>query len=167
MNINLIFARAANGVIGANNQLPWYLPEDLAHFKQATLGSPVLMGRKTWDSLPLRFRPLPGRLNVVITRQMDWHSEAGCVKANSIDAALVACCSYPEVWVIGGADVYRQVLPLANKVIVTELKDSFEGDAFAPNLGSDWDSQTTEWLQSTTGLFYRFINYSNTAKHST
>jgi len=83
--LHLIFARAANGVIGVRGSLPWHLPEDLAHFKRTTLGSPVIMGRKTWDSLPARFRPLPGRVNIVVTRQADW-SAAGALRAGSITA---------------------------------------------------------------------------------
>ena len=87
--INLIFARAANGVIGKDNAMPWHLPEDLAHFKRHTQGCPVIMGRKTWDSLPPRFRPLPGRTNIVVTRQAEWRAE-GAVTANSLNAALIA-----------------------------------------------------------------------------
>ena len=102
MKLNLIFARARNGVIGNNNALPWHLPEDMAHFKRSTLGCPVIMGRKTWDSLPARFRPLPGRLNVVVTRQPDWQAD-GAVVANSLEAACAACPPDSTAWVIGGA----------------------------------------------------------------
>ena len=90
MRINLIFARAANGVIGLDGTMPWHLPEDMAHFKQQTAGAPVIMGRKTWDSLPPRFRPLPGRRNIVVTRQPDWHAE-GAQRAASLQEALHAC----------------------------------------------------------------------------
>lgn len=88
--INLIFARAANGVIGVNNTIPWHLPEDMAHFKQQTAGAPVVMGRKTWDSLPPRFRPLPGRRNIVVTRQADWQAE-GAQAVGSLPDALSLC----------------------------------------------------------------------------
>ncbi|MFY7906277.1 MAG: dihydrofolate reductase, partial [Burkholderiaceae bacterium] len=87
MRINLIYARARNGVIGSNNSLPWHLPEDLAHFKRCTLGCPVIMGRRTWDSLPPRFRPLPGRVNVVLTRNDDWN-EIGTHRFSDIESAL-------------------------------------------------------------------------------
>ena len=96
MRINLILARASNGVIGLNNQLPWHLPEDMAHFKQQTAGAPVIMGRKTWDSLPPRFRPLPGRQNIVVTRQEDWN-ETGALRSSSVQDALSFCEQSPEV----------------------------------------------------------------------
>ena len=95
MTLHLIFARAANGVIGKNGTLPWHLPEDLAHFKRTTLGCPVIMGRKTWDSLPPRFRPLPGRLNIVVTRQSDWQAE-GAQRAASIHASPDALPAGPR-----------------------------------------------------------------------
>ena len=88
--VNLIFARAANGVIGANNTIPWHIPEDMAHFKQQTVGAPVIMGRKTWDSLPPRFRPLPGRQNIVVTRQPGWQAD-GALRAGSLQEALSLC----------------------------------------------------------------------------
>ena len=94
MNINMIFARAANGVIGHNNAMPWHLPEDLAHFKKLTLGCPVIMGRKTWDSIPLKFRPLPGRTNIIVTRQSDRQPE-GAHTAGSLQAALAQCTVGP------------------------------------------------------------------------
>ena len=100
MTLGLIFARARNGVIGRDNQMPWHLPEDLAHFKATTLGQPVIMGRKTWDSLPPRFRPLPGRLNVVITRQPHWVAE-GAQVAHSLPEALALCPSASQPWVMG------------------------------------------------------------------
>ena len=101
MALHLIFARAANGVIGRNNALPWHLPEDLAHFKRLTLGCPVIMGRKTWDSLPPRFRPLPGRRNVVVTRQPDWQAE-GVLRAHSLPEALQQCQDEADVWSSAG-----------------------------------------------------------------
>jgi dihydrofolate reductase len=87
MKLHLIFARSRNGVIGRDGDLPWHLPEDLAHFKRMTLGCPVIMGRKTWDSLPVKFRPLPGRANVVVTRQPDWQ-DAGALRADSLEGAM-------------------------------------------------------------------------------
>src|SRR5207244_10135419 len=103
MELGLVYARAANGVIGKRGVMPWHLPEDMAHFKQVTMGAPVIMGRKTWESLPPRFRPLPGRRNVVITRQRDWKAE-GATRAESLQDALAVCASEPNVWVIGGGE---------------------------------------------------------------
>ena len=158
MKINMIFARSANGVIGKNNAMPWHLPEDLAHFKQLTLGSPVIMGRKTWDSIPTKFRPLPGRTNVVITRQSNWHA-VGAQTAGSLDDALALCQASNEVWVIGGAQIYAQAEPLASRIEVTHIDKDFEGDAFAPTLGTQWVAGHSEAHVSSTGLAFRFITY--------
>lgn len=154
--INLIFARAANGVIGKDNGMPWHLPEDLAHFKRLTLASPVIMGRKTWDSLPPRFRPLPGRRNIVITRQIDWQAE-GALRASSLPAALQLSGDVPEVWVIGGAEIYRQAEPLAARAEVTEIAQDYEGDAYAPSLSSGWTETAREQHLSATGLTFSFV----------
>ena len=156
--INLIFARAANGVIGKDNSMPWHLPEDLAHFKRLTQGCPVIMGRKTWDSLPPRFRPLPGRSNIVVTRQVDWHAE-GAVRADSLQEALQLSGDVPEVWVIGGAEIYRQAEPLAQRAEVTEIAQDFEGDAYAPTLGSAWTETAREQHLSTVGLAFSFVTH--------
>ena len=108
MDLRLIYARAANGVIGQDGTMPWHLPEDLAHFRTLTQGCTVLMGRKTWDSLPPRFRPLPGRRNIVLTRQPDW-SETGAERASSLREALQLCEQEAVVWVIGGAQIQSHV----------------------------------------------------------
>ena len=156
--LHLIFARAANGVIGANNTLPWHLPEDLAHFKRHTLGCPVIMGRKTWDSLPPKFRPLPGRLNLVVTRQSEWQAQ-GAQAAASLQDALAQCADAPDAWVIGGAQIYAQALPLAHSVVVTEIDVQVQGDAFAPELGSAWREASRQSHVSATGLAYSFVHY--------
>jgi len=156
--LHLIYARAANGVIGHHNALPWHLPEDLAHFKRTTLGCPVIMGRKTWDSLPPKFRPLPGRLNIVVTRQTGWHAD-GATVAHSLQAALDACPAHSEAWVIGGAEIYAQALPLASTVVVTEIERNFEGDAFAPTLGPEWQPTARQQHTSATGLPFAFVTY--------
>ena len=158
MNINMIFARSANGVIGNNNALPWHLPEDLAHFKKLTLGCPVIMGRKTWESLPPRFRPLPGRTNVVITRQADWHA-AGAQSAGSLTDALAICKAASDVWIIGGAQIYAQAEPFASRIEVTQIDKHFEGDALAPTLSSQWQQSLKEDHVSSTGLEFSFISY--------
>jgi len=158
MNLNLIFARAANGVIGINNALPWHLPEDLAHFKRTTLGCPVIMGRKTWDSLPPKFRPLPGRINIVVTRQNDWQAE-GALRAASIPEAQALCPAGSTAWVIGGAEIYALALPLADQAVVTEIDKTFEGDAFAPQFSPDWHEATRECHHSAAGLAFSFVTY--------
>lgn len=158
MALHLIFARAANGVIGRNNALPWHLPEDLAHFKRLTLGCPVIMGRKTWDSLPPRFRPLPGRRNVVVTRQPDWQAE-GALCAHSLPEALHQCQDQPDVWVIGGAELYAQALPLAASAEVTEIDAPFEGDAYAPELDANWVETARLPQTSAGGLNFSFVTY--------
>lgn len=158
MGLNVIFARARNGVIGKNNTLPWHLPEDLAHFKATTLGQPVIMGRNTWDSLPVKFRPLPGRTNIVVTRQTDWHSE-GAVVAHSLEDALRACPANAEAWVIGGAQLYRLALPLATRVVVTEIDADYEGDAFAPVLDASWQETSRSTHVAANGLHYSLVNW--------
>jgi len=158
MQLHLIFARASNGVIGRNNALPWHLPEDMAHFKRTTLGCPVIMGRKTWESLPPKFRPLPGRLNVVVTRQPDWTAE-GAVVAHSLEAACAACPPESTAWVIGGAEIYAQALPLASMAVVTEIHTPFEGDAFAPQFGPQWQEVARDTQVSATGLPFSFVTY--------
>ena len=158
MKINLIWAQARSGVIGKNNAMPWHLPEDLAHFKRLTQGWPVIMGRKTWDSLPVRFRPLPGRTNVVITRQVDWQ-EAGAQPASSLADALSLCAASEEVWVIGGAQIYAQAEPLADRIEITEIDRHFEGDAFAPALGPQWTATAREDHVATGGLAFSFVSY--------
>lgn len=166
MQLNLIYARAANGVIGIKGALPWHLPEDMAHFKRTTLGCPVIMGRKTWDSLPPKFRPLPGRANVVITRQAGWH-EKGAEPASNMHEALLICERMANgiqpkpanIWVIGGAQIYAEGLPLANQLVVTEIDAEFEGDAYAPALGPEWREVTRETHTSNTGLSFSFVTY--------
>ena len=158
MPLHLIYARAANGVIGNNNTLPWHLPEDMAHFKQLTQGCAVIMGRKTWDSLPPRFRPLPGRTNIVVTRQSDWQAE-GARRATSLADAVAQCAAEQTAWVIGGAQIYAQALPLADCVEVTEIEQDFDGDAVAPTLGSAWAESARSRHVSTNGLPFSFVTY--------
>ena len=156
MSLNLIFARARNGVIGNKNTLPWHLPEDLAHFKQTTLGQPVVMGRKTWESLPPKFRPLPGRTNIVVTRQSDWFAE-GAVVAHSIEEAIQHYPTDAQVWVIGGAEVYAQAMPLATRAVITEIHADFEGDAFAPIFDTSWQETTRSTHVAANGLSYSLV----------
>ena len=158
MKLHLIYARARNGTIGKDGQMPWHLPEDLAHFKRVTLGQPVIMGRKTWDSLPARFRPLPGRVNIVITRQADWQAE-GALRATSIEDAMRLCGAAPDAWIMGGAEIYRQAEPLASTAVVTEIDADFEGDAFAPSLSPSWQETARESHVTASGLAFSFVTY--------
>ena len=138
--------------------MPWHLPEDMAHFKRLTQGWPVIMGRKTWDSLPTKFRPLPGRTNIVITRQAGW-AAAGAKVAASIEDAISLSGSSEQVWVIGGAQIYAQAEPLAQRIEVTEIAEDFQGDAFAPVLGAQWIEVSRENHVSSNGLKFSFISY--------
>lgn len=153
--LGLIWAEAHGGVIGASGTMPWHVPEDLAHFKEVTLGAPVMMGRRTWDSLPERFRPLPGRENIVITRQDDWAAE-GARRVGSIDAGLGG---RDAAWIIGGAEIFREVIGDADRLEVTELDLDVPGDAFAPPRDGFRLVSTGEWLTSRTGIRYRFLGY--------
>jgi dihydrofolate reductase len=162
MQINLIWAQARNRVIGKDGTMPWHLPEDLAHLKRTTLGCPVIMGRKTWDSLPPKFRPLPGRTNIVLTRQTDWH-EAGVLQVGSLHDAIATFKQLtPQpatIWVIGGAQIYAQALPMAHKLVVTEIDAEYAGDAFAPQLDTSWHEVLRESHHSSTGLAFSFVTY--------
>ncbi len=154
----MIYARARNGVIGANGTLPWHLPEDLAHFKAVTQGCPVIMGRKTWDSLPPRFRPLPGRRNIVVSRQADWQAE-GAERAGSLQEAIAACAGAPQAWVIGGAQLYALAEPLADTAEVTVIDADYAGDAIAPALDAHWVEASRTTHTAANGLGYSFITY--------
>jgi dihydrofolate reductase len=158
MQINMIFARAANGVIGRDNTIPWRLPEDMARLKRLTTGWPVIMGRKTWDSLPVKFRPLPGRANIVITRQPGW-KDTGATTAASLADALALCASSAEVWILGGAQIYAQAMPLAHRIEVTEIAETIEGDAYAPQLGPEWRETARKDHVSANGMKFSFITY--------
>lgn len=161
MRLHLILARAANGVIGNNNALPWHLPEDLAHFKRLTLGCPVIMGRKTWDSLPAKFRPLPGRRNIVVTRQPGWQAD-GAVCVHSLAEAMQQATGHADAWVIGGADLYAQALPLASSAHVTEIEQDFVGDALAPVFDSHWQETARLPQVSVNGLAFSFVTLQKT-----
>lgn len=138
MTLSLIVARARNGVIGRANGLPWRLPEDLAHFKRTTMGHPIVMGRKTWDSIG---RPLPGRRNIVVTRNAAWGAD-GAEPVASLAAALALCGDASTVFVIGGEQIFREALPLADEMFVTEIDREIEGDAWFPTY------DRTEWIET-------------------
>ncbi|WP_382303730.1 dihydrofolate reductase [Herbiconiux sp. UC225_62] len=167
MSIALVWAEAKGGVIGQGGGIPWHLPEDLARFRELTSGSTVVMGRRTWESLPERFRPLPGRRNVVVTRQDGWEAP-GAEVVHSVDDALSGVDDAlgaanggtgETIWVMGGGDIYRQALPLADRLEITEVDLDVDGDTVAPTIGEGWRRSTVPasgWLESRTGLRYRF-----------
>ena len=132
--VSLVAAVARGGVIGREGGIPWRLPEDIEHFKNLTTGHAVVMGRRTWDSLPERFRPLPGRRNVVVTRTAEWRAD-GAERAGSLEDALALLSDEPRVFVIGGAEIYAAALPDADELLLTEIDQDVEGDTFFP----EWD----------------------------
>ena len=157
--LSLIAAVAQQGVIGRHNALPWHLPEDLQHFKAITLGTPVIMGRKTWESLPEKFRPLPGRRNVVISRHRNYLAPGACV-LDSLEKALEICADAPETFVIGGAELYQQAMSFAQRLVITEIALSIEGDAFFPVIDPQcWAEKSRQTHTSIGGLNFAFIDY--------
>ncbi len=159
MELVLIAAVAKNRVIGINNQLPWYLPEDLKHFRELTRGCAVIMGRKTWESLPDAFRPLPGRRNIVLSRQNDLDLQ-GAEVVDSLSAACALLADVQTVFVIGGADLYQQALPLADRLEITEVDLSPEGDAWFPVIEETaWQNVAGISNQGLSGIGYCFLSY--------
>lgn len=157
MSLGLIWAQSSSGVIGRDNGIPWRLPEDQARFKELTLGHTVVMGRLTWESLPAKVRPLPGRKNVVVTRQAGYVADEATVVAD-LDQALTD----DETWIIGGAQIYALALPLATRCEVTEVDVDLrpeDDDALAPVLDDHWVGTGGDWLTSASGLRYRFVSY--------
>ena len=156
--LSIICAMDKNRLIGNNNQLPWHLPADLALFKKNTLGKPIIMGRKTFDSLG---RPLPGRQNIVVTSKPDWSAE-GCVTANTIDQALALAKDADEVMLIGGASLYKQTIEIADILYLTIINDVFSGDTWFPEFDSQqWTiaEETFFDLNETNLHSFSFIKY--------
>ncbi|MBB1594524.1 dihydrofolate reductase [Achromobacter sp. UMC46] len=155
-SLTLIVAYSDNRVIGRDNTLPWKLPGDLAHFKRSTLGHPIVMGRKTWDSLG---RPLPGRANIVISRNPDFVAP-GATVVTTLDAAIAACGDVEQAFVIGGAQIYAQALPLARRVLATEVHAQVDGDAFFPLLPAfQWKETARDAQPAENGYGYDFVTY--------
>jgi dihydrofolate reductase len=157
VSVGLIWAQSTSGVIGRDGGIPWRLPEDQTRFKELTMGHSVVMGRLTWESLPASVRPLPGRRNVVVTRQAAYMAGGADVVA-SLDDALTE----PESWVIGGAQIYALALPVATRCEVTEVEVDLpreDSDAVAPVLDESWIGDTGEWRTSRSGLRYRYHSY--------
>lgn len=152
----LIAAVASNGVIGAWGRLPWHLPEDLRHFKAMTLGHPVIMGRRTWESLG---RPLPGRESIVVTRRIGYEAPGAAV-AGSLEAALALCAGAPVAFVIGGGELYRASLPGADVLVLTEIHSDYEGDARFPEFDRGaWHETRRERHTGTNGIRFDFVRY--------
>lgn len=158
----LIWAQTTTGVIGGEGDIPWHIPGEQRRFKELTMGGTVIMGRKTWDSLPERVRPLTGRDNIVVTRSVDF-TAAGVPVAHSIDEALRAADPAKPAWCIGGAQLYAQTIGFASRLEVTMVDLDAPGDAYAPPIGEDWREASVDpesgWHESAEGLRYRFVRY--------
>lgn len=157
MSIGLIWAQSASGIIGRDNGIPWHVPEDMARFRDVTTGHTVVMGRRTWESLPAKNRPLPGRKNVVLSRQADYLADGA-----EVTASLEEAFTGEETWVVGGLDVYSLALPLAVRCEVTEVEIDLpreDSDIVAPILDESWVGTVGDWQISKTGLRYRFYSY--------
>jgi dihydrofolate reductase len=155
----VIAAVARNGAIGQGSGLLWQDRTDQKHFRDTTMGCPVIMGRKTWDSLPDRFRPLPGRRNIVVTRDPRWHAE-GAEPAASLDAALAAVQSVARAFVIGGAQLYHLALPIADTLVLTEIDADFDADAFFPALDNTrFERHAGPDHVDALGRTFRFVTY--------
>jgi dihydrofolate reductase len=170
--VGMVWAQTGSGVIGREGGMPWHLPEDLKHFAELTTGHPVIMGRKTWLSFPDKFRPLPGRTNIVITRQEDWAGSPeadGALVVKSLDDALLESQFAPgheTVWILGGGEVFEQSVGIADTAVITMIDSEAPGDTYAPELSYEWKLVASEpqqgWLTSANGTRYRFTLWSRT-----
>jgi dihydrofolate reductase len=159
VRISLVAALARDGVIGRDNGIPWRIPEDMARFRETTMGYPVVMGRKTWDSIPDRFRPLPGRRNIVVTRNVGWNAD-GAERAGSLEDALSLAAEAGDVFVIGGGEIYAAALPLADELLLTEIDAVVDGDtSFPPFDESTFEEVEREPHVSDAGLPFAFVRY--------
>lgn len=166
--IGMIWAQARGGVIGADGTMPWHLPEDLKHFSRTTKGSPVVMGRRTWESFPPQYRPLPGRTNIVVTGD-DGFAADGAVRARDLADALRLAREVLKtepartIWVIGGGRVYREAMAQTELIVVTEIDLEVDGDTTAPQISSNFTLESTEpaegWHEGAGGLRYRILRY--------
>lgn len=169
IRVGMIWAQGLNGVIGRDGTMPWHLPEDLRHFRELTVNHPVVMGRRTWESFPEQFRPLPDRTNIVVSRTLTMDDEIaaqqapGAVVVPDFQAGLNAALEsdgLDQVWVIGGSSIYEQALDVATVVERTLIKAEPEGDTYAPELDESWQRTRVEpaegWARSREGLEYRY-----------
>jgi dihydrofolate reductase len=166
--IGMIWAQASNGVIGRGNAMPWHLREDFEHFRALTTGHPVIMGRRTWESLPDKSRPLPERTNIVITSNSAW-AEDGALRATSLMDALGLAHRQDgaeQIWIIGGGRVYSEAVHIADTAVITMVDAAVEGDTFAPVLDATWSladpSQAEGWNTAANGMRYRFETWTAT-----
>ena len=172
--VGMIWAQTVDGVIGRDGGMPWHLPEDLAHFKNTTAGHPVIMGRRTWESFPAAYRPLPGRTNIVVSSSDTLAAElepAGAVVVPSLEQALDTARRSPgaeQVWIVGGAQLYEAAAPLADAAVVTVIGTSTAGDTYAPHLGPDWTfaavSPAEGWHTAANGTEYRIALWARTGE---
>ena len=170
--LGVVWAQTSTGVIGKDGGMPWKLPEDLRHFSSLTSGHPVIMGRKTWESFPDKFRPLPGRTNLVITRKEGWGgtpAAEGALAVKSLDEALLESQFAPGhemVWIIGGGEIFAQSMDLADVAVITTIDTTAEGDTYAPDLGYDWTAGASlpadGWLTAENGTRYRITLWRRT-----
>ena len=153
MTVALIWAQSRNGVVGYDNTLPWRIPEDLARFRELTTGGTVVMGRRTWESLPAKFRPLPGRRNVVVTRDASYDAPGADVVTSLADALGTS----DDVWIGGGAEIYAATMAHADVLFVTDVDLDVEGDTFAPPVGAEWrEVYVGDWQVSRAGVRFRW-----------
>ena len=155
-DLGMIWAQSSSGVIGRDNGIPWHVPEDMVRFKELTMGHTVIMGRLTWETLPPKFRPLPGRRNIVVTRDAGYAADGAEVVTSLEDAPL------DDAWVIGGSQIYGLALPLATRCEVTEVDIDVrreDDDALAPLLDEAWAGTEGPWQDSSSGLRYRYYSY--------
>ncbi|MBP3042760.1 dihydrofolate reductase [Arthrobacter jiangjiafuii] len=172
--VGMIWAQTVDGVIGRDGGMPWHLPEDLAHFKNTTAGHPVIMGRRTWESFPAAYRPLPGRTNIVVSSSDTLAAElepAGAVVVPSLEQALDTARRSPgaeQVWIVGGAQLYEAAAPLADAAVVTVIGTSIAGDTYAPRLGPEWTfaavSPAEGWHTAANGTEYRIALWARTGE---
>lgn len=164
MKISLVVAMASNRVIGLNNKMPWHLSADLKKFKKITMGSPILMGRKTHESIG---KPLPGRTNIIVSRNLDYRQD-GCLVFNDLETALKkAREGAEEVFVIGGSDIYDAILPIADTIYLTIINREFQGDAFFPEIDSnDWSEVEREDIKDDpdAAFSYSFLKLERTSQ---
>lgn len=154
--VYLVAAVAANGIIGANGKLPWHIPGELKHFKKLTLGHPVIMGRRTWESLK---GPLPGRENIVVTRTPGYEAPGAAV-ATSLEGALAMCVGEPVAFVIGGTQLFKESLPIAAGMVLTEIQRDYDGDTWFPAWDrSQWRESQREAHTAADGTRFDFVLY--------
>jgi dihydrofolate reductase len=153
--ISLVLAMASNGTIGVEGRIPWRIPDDMKHFKAVTMGKPILMGRKTWDSFPKK--PLPGRTNIVVTRDRNWRGD-GAVTVHSLDDAIARAGDVEEIAIIGGAEIYKLTLPRADLIHLTQVHRDFAGDTHMLPFDSGlWRETARDDHQTAEGLRYSFV----------